>query len=754
MSGELDLSGKLSLDTSEYDSKLDSSTKKLQGWSEAQQQSAMKMSAMHEEALKINTSMGDLGSKLDGLLSSQLPGFNSSLGTAGQFLGALGPAGLAAGAGVGAAAYAIGSLISSSAEYGSHLVDMSAKTDLSAEALQRLAFAGGQVGVPVESASSAVFKLQNALQNSPEKFEALGLSVSKLRQEAPDKLFEEFAAAVAQIDNPAKRSATAIEFLGRQAKDVMPLLRSNMHELGDEAERLGMVMSTEVAIALDDVDDASTKVSGAWDGLIRNFGASAAEGTNAANTLNLIAEAVGFVSKQMQDHSEVSAGYWRVVTAGITAGWSEILRFKQEWAKAKEEMGLGEGPDVTGKTGSPYAPAPPDMFAKPAASAAAAEMEMKRFEETQKRLTKEAREFEIQETKAVKSMGEHFAKERAEYDKASEARDKYLSAFGPLIEDAAASFNHLETQFWDIGAAQQGAFTTEQISGYLQKLDEVANSQLKVFSSEKDVSELQTDIWDEMTAAGELRKEKLIEEDDVIEVGNGLWMRRRVAIDEGKMAAEEYGEAAVKAFRDEQAALEEAGQHLGEFGDILGRIGVDADSPLMGMVNNAQQGLGEFEKINQISFDELGYSIGNMGDMWKVATGSVTGFLGALNLVITGFSLLKGLVGFIGGLLGTNVEETLKTEEGRREIGDYIAGGGTGYNQGGGGGYYAPGTFGPPGNLPTGPPSGSGAWNNPGGGSNGGVGTTPTGSGMDATTLAGAIAQGMREALIFGGGRV
>lgn len=252
----------------------------------------------------IAASAKNLGAGLDfkaqGLNAIQ--GFTSSLGPLGSALTALGPAGIAAGAAI---AIVGGSMFNASAgavAYGSKLSDLSLKTGMSAEGLQRLEMAGAMVGVSLESASSAVFKLQNAMETAPEKFTALGMSVHALKNMAPDEAFASFAKNIAAIESPTERAAAAMSVLGRSAGELMPLLRTMALDGAGASAGLGRVLTSEMVAKLDEVDDAAAVLTKTWEGLWNNIGAAVVTGADVASVIKGIAVAVGAVSSAVQQY--------------------------------------------------------------------------------------------------------------------------------------------------------------------------------------------------------------------------------------------------------------------------------------------------------------------------------------------------------------------------------------------------------------------------------------------------------------------
>lgn len=159
------------------------------------------------------------------------------------------------------------------ADAGSALDDMSQRTGASIEALSGLKYAAEQSGTSVESLENGMRKLSVNLseavtgsKSAQANFAALGLSWKKLSGMKPDQQFLAVADAVSRVRNPAQRAAAAMSLLGKGGSELLPLMSGGakgINELTKEAERLGLVMSTDdaqAAAAFGDSIDKATSV--------------------------------------------------------------------------------------------------------------------------------------------------------------------------------------------------------------------------------------------------------------------------------------------------------------------------------------------------------------------------------------------------------------------------------------------------------------------------------------------------------------
>jgi hypothetical protein len=161
---------------------------------------------------------------------------------------------------------AIGALVSDFVNTTSRLTDLSAQTSLTTRELQRFQYAGDLVGVGLDQITGAVGQLQNRLGSLDKAalsgLEQLGLTIQEIQRLEPGAQFEAIATRLSQIEDPSKRAALAMDLFGRTGIQLLPLMRTNLKEVGDEAERLGIVLSDKTVAAGDQLGDLWTRLVG------------------------------------------------------------------------------------------------------------------------------------------------------------------------------------------------------------------------------------------------------------------------------------------------------------------------------------------------------------------------------------------------------------------------------------------------------------------------------------------------------------
>lgn len=172
-------------------------------------------------------------------------------------LGSLGTAFKALGAAISIGA--ITSAINGYADLAGELTDLSAKTGIGVEALQRLKYAADQSGGNLEQVTKAVTKLGANLaggnQSAVGALDALGLSFQSIRSMAPDQAFTTIADAIAKVPDPMAQSKLAMDLFGKAGADLLPMMKGNLSETADAADRLGIVLSEEAVRAGDEFGD-------------------------------------------------------------------------------------------------------------------------------------------------------------------------------------------------------------------------------------------------------------------------------------------------------------------------------------------------------------------------------------------------------------------------------------------------------------------------------------------------------------------
>jgi phage-related minor tail protein len=203
--------------------------------------------------LAVNAVTADLTGKLDE--------FSGRAGTAGRALSALGPGGIAAAVGIGAALAALTALYAKGKEalsFADDIGDVADQLGLTAEQLQEIRASYNGLVEPgeVDGALAKMRKLVGDAANGGKEaiavFDELKVSIRDSvtgQVRSPVEVYRDVADAIASIESPAQRSAAASAIFGREVGGKMvPVLSQASAGLDEAAAKfraLGAIISNE-----------------------------------------------------------------------------------------------------------------------------------------------------------------------------------------------------------------------------------------------------------------------------------------------------------------------------------------------------------------------------------------------------------------------------------------------------------------------------------------------------------------------------
>lgn len=186
-----------------------------------------------------------------------------------------------AGAAMAGAAVAAGlglvALTRHSIENAGALHDASLKTGILVSSLQAMGQVAEEAGVSSETLTAAIARMQNNIGGlntgtaaQVTAFGALGLSMDSLRGKTPDEQFAIIAASIEAIQDPAMRTASAMDIFGKSGADLIPIMTgyaAAVKEVADKQKEMGISLSQDQAAQLDAVGDSMGRVTMAAEGL-------------------------------------------------------------------------------------------------------------------------------------------------------------------------------------------------------------------------------------------------------------------------------------------------------------------------------------------------------------------------------------------------------------------------------------------------------------------------------------------------------
>lgn len=229
---------------------------------------------------------------------------------------------------------------------GDALEKMSTRSGVAVEALSALGYAAGQNGASLEALGTGLKKMQQALADAAsgsatavKTFDSLGLSVDDLMAMSPDEQFRAIAQAISEIDDPAKRTAAAMDVFGKSGTDLIPLLVQGSKGIKDfekRARELGVTMSTKDAKAAAALGDAWDDLLSVGGGLTNTIGAALAPAlTTIAGHMTAAAVQVSqFVAANREAVLAIAA-----IGAGLLVGGTAIATFGVAIAAAGAAVG-------------------------------------------------------------------------------------------------------------------------------------------------------------------------------------------------------------------------------------------------------------------------------------------------------------------------------------------------------------------------------------------------------------------------------
>lgn len=227
---------------------------------------------------KITIDTGEYESGLNSA-SGKTSSFGSKLKTGLVTAAKVGAAAIAA---VGSAASAAAGLFiksaSSVAQYGDNIDKMSQKMGMSAEAYQEWDAVMQHCGTSIESMQASMKTLASAAETGSEAFTKLGISQQEIASMSQEELFSATITALQNVSDETERTYLAGKLLGRGATELGALLNTSAEDtqaMKDRLHELGGVMSDEAVAAAakyqDSLQDMQTAINGLKNNIISEF---------------------------------------------------------------------------------------------------------------------------------------------------------------------------------------------------------------------------------------------------------------------------------------------------------------------------------------------------------------------------------------------------------------------------------------------------------------------------------------------------
>ena len=256
----------------------------------------------------------------------------------------------------GAVVGALGAATLATANYGDELTQMSMRTGESTENLSRLRFAAQQSDVDVASLAKGLNVLtKNANlaadgnKKSADAFKDLGIKVlgadGQLRPMS--SLLLDVADKFSKMEDGTEKAAAAQEIFGKSGAELIPLLdegRAGIERLGDQAQRLGLVMGTEAALAGDVFNDTLDELKGSVQGVAIQVGTVFMP--MLTDLAHIVTDVVVEFRSFAAEHAEVTKAIGLAAVAltgagGLLLGFAGVLTILPKINAALELLGTG-----------------------------------------------------------------------------------------------------------------------------------------------------------------------------------------------------------------------------------------------------------------------------------------------------------------------------------------------------------------------------------------------------------------------------
>ena len=199
------------------------------------------------------------------------------------------------------------------AAFADEVLTLSAKTNISTDALQGYMYAAELVDVSVETITKSMQRNIRSMGSAADgtaqyanAYKQLGVAVQDSNGDLRDsqEVFWELIDALGQMTNETERDEIAMTLLGKSAQDLNPLIEAGadrMRELAAEADSVGYIMNGETLSALGSLDDQLQRLDGAATAAKNALGAALAPAfenlaEKATNALVAITNTINYLS--------------------------------------------------------------------------------------------------------------------------------------------------------------------------------------------------------------------------------------------------------------------------------------------------------------------------------------------------------------------------------------------------------------------------------------------------------------------------
>ena len=194
-----------------------------------------------------------------------------------------------------------------------------------------------QVGAAMTKADVLMTKAAGGSQSAQKAFQTLGLNIAQLQGMSGADRFEAIASAISALPTAAERSAAAVALFGRAGAQLLPLFEGGaegIRKAREEAQRFGLTLTNKQGQAVENMNDAFTRVQRAISGIVGQvvaYLAPAIEGV--AKTFTDFVGSVGganigqAIGEALLDGAEYLAGVGDYIIANFGPSIEKVFSF-------------------------------------------------------------------------------------------------------------------------------------------------------------------------------------------------------------------------------------------------------------------------------------------------------------------------------------------------------------------------------------------------------------------------------------------
>lgn len=227
--------------------------------------------------------------------------------------------------------------------------NMARRFNVTMEVMGKFKHIAGITGIDVNVLGETLQELELRLAKIPENGDTatgalnkLGLSLTDLKALSPEDQFYTIAESIQDMDDSFQQAVVAEELFGDKSKQILGTIRDGgdaFRAMGDEAERLGFVLSEKAATSVEELNDNMFRLEQRKEGIKRQMTAELAPALNGLAEAFLRSTSDGGAMKKMLDGvvwamSRLITGITNIITWMDTYGDNKAYANQQKAVSA------------------------------------------------------------------------------------------------------------------------------------------------------------------------------------------------------------------------------------------------------------------------------------------------------------------------------------------------------------------------------------------------------------------------------------